>query len=38
LGASSGITNRGNTYLRKMFVHGTREALGRAKCDTGGFG
>jgi len=37
LGTSSDITNRGNTYLRKMFAHGTREPLGRVKCDTGGF-
>jgi transposase len=33
-----GITKRGNTYLRKMFVHGARAVLLRVKYDTGGFG
>jgi transposase len=33
-----GITKRGNSYLRKLFVHGARAVLLRVKYDTGGFG
>ena len=36
--AMNGITKRGNRYLRKLFVHGARAVLLRAKYDTGGFG
>jgi transposase len=32
-----GISKRGNSYLRRMFVHGARAVL-RVKRDTGGFG
>jgi len=33
-----GISKRGNTYLRRMFVHGARAVLLRVKYDTGGLG
>lgn len=33
-----GISKRGNSYLRRMFVHGARAVLLRVKYDTGGFG
>ena len=33
-----GISKRGNTYLRCMFVHGARAVLLRVKYDTGGLG
>jgi transposase len=33
-----GISKRGNSYLRRMFIHGARAVLLRAKCDTGSFG
>jgi transposase len=32
-----GISKRGNTYLRRMFIHGARAVL-QVKYDTGGFG
>jgi transposase len=33
-----GISKRGNTYLRRMLIHGARAVLFRIKYDTGGFG
>jgi transposase len=33
-----GISERGNIYLRRMFIHGARAVLLRVKYDTGGFG
>ena len=33
-----GISKRGNSYLRRMFVHGARAVLLRVKYDTGGLG
>ena len=33
-----GISKRGNSYLRRMFVHGARAVLLRIKYDTGGLG
>jgi transposase len=33
-----GISKRGNTYLRRMFIHGARAVLLRVKYDTGGLG
>jgi transposase len=33
-----GISKRGNSYLRRMFVHGARAVRLRVKHDTGGFG
>ena len=33
-----GISKRGNTYLRRMLIHGARAVLFRVKYDTGGFG
>jgi transposase len=33
-----GISKRGNPYLRRMFIHGARAVLLRAKCDVGSFG
>jgi transposase len=33
-----GISKRGNSYLRRMFIHGARAVLLRVKYDTGGFG
>ena len=32
------ISKRGNSYLRRMFIHGARALLLRAKCDPGTFG
>ena len=32
------ISKRGNSYLRRMFIHGARAWLLRAKCDPGSFG
>lgn len=32
------ISKRGNSYLRRMFIHGARAWLLRAKCDPGTFG
>ncbi len=32
-----GISKRGNSYLRRMFIHGARAVLLRVKYDTGGF-
>ena len=33
-----GISKRGNTYLRRMFIHGARAVLMRVKYDTAGLG
>jgi transposase len=33
-----GISKRGNSYLRRMLIHGARAVLLRVKYDTGGFG
>jgi transposase len=33
-----GISKRGNTYLRRMFIHGARAVLLRVKHDTGALG
>jgi transposase len=33
-----GISKRGNTYLRRMFIHGARAVLLRVKYDTGALG
>jgi transposase len=33
-----GISKRGNSYLRRMFIHGARAVLLRVKYDTGTFG
>ena len=33
-----GMSQRGNTYLRRMLIHGARAVLLRVKYDTGGFG
>ena len=33
-----GISKRGNTYLRRMFIHGARAMLLRVRYDTGRFG
>jgi transposase len=33
-----GISKRGNSYLRRMFIHGARAVLLRVKYDTGNFG
>jgi transposase len=33
-----GISKRGNSYLRRMFIHGARAVLLRVKYDTGGLG
>ena len=33
-----GISKRGNTYLRRMFIHGARAVLLRVKYDTGSLG
>jgi len=33
-----GISKRGNSYLRRLFVHGARAVLLRVKYDTGGLG
>ncbi len=33
-----GISKRGSTYLRRMFIHGARAVLLRVKYDTGRFG
>jgi len=32
------MSKRGNTYLRRMLIHGARAVLLRVKYDTGGFG
>ena len=34
----SGISTRGNTYLRRMLIHGAHVVLFRVKYDTAGFG
>jgi transposase len=33
-----GMSKRGNIYLRRMLIHGTRAVLFRVKYDTGGLG
>ena len=33
-----GMSKRGNTYLRRMLIHGARAVLFRVKYDSGGFG
>ena len=33
-----GVSKRGNSYLRRLFVHGARAVLLRVKYDTGGLG